>query len=153
MAVIFDALYNSPPAIPLINEVKSSVEVLLGSNSIVAMLSVKITLALVTPCFFESLDWIVFAQPISQVIPEIAKETDSVFKILATSFFEAFVFVLASLKEQEEIEIELIRIASKNNFGFIIVFYDRLIIQIYAINDLYLKIYFIFALHLKEDNE
>ena len=48
MAVIFDALYNSPPAIPLINEVKSSVEVLLGSNSIVAMLSVKITLALVT---------------------------------------------------------------------------------------------------------
>ena len=81
MAVIFDALYNSPPAIPLINEVKSSVEVLLGSNSIVAMLSVKITLALVTPCFFESQLWSRFhSLPESWNIPYRKKQHGRAFQ-------------------------------------------------------------------------
>ena len=53
---ILDALYKSPPAIPFIKVVKSSVDVLLASNVIVAILSVKITLAEATPSFLESFD-------------------------------------------------------------------------------------------------
>lgn len=51
-----DAVYASPPAIPLIKELMSVVEVLLLSNDTVAVLSEKTTIASVTPSFFESLD-------------------------------------------------------------------------------------------------
>jgi len=96
---VSEALYKSPPAIPSIKLINFLGEVLLASNCTVAILSVKTTVAEATPSFFESLDSIVLAQPISQVIPEMLNETVSNFAAIF-SFTASF---LHDVNEKEKI--------------------------------------------------
>ena len=49
-----DAVYASPPAIPLIKELISVVEIILLSNDTVAILSEKTTTASVMPSFLKA---------------------------------------------------------------------------------------------------
>ena len=142
-----DAVYASPPAIPLIKELMSVVEVLLLSNDTVAVLSEKTTIASVTPSFFESLDWIVLAQPISQVMPETAKDTVCILAICRTPLFTFLLFSFFGSSEQDQIKRQLSISDKKTDLVFMITFYDCFIIQIYTFIDVYLKIYFIFVGH------
>ena len=142
-----DAVYALPPAIPHIKELISVVEVLLLSNDTVAILSEKTTLTSVTPSFFESLDWIVLAQPISQVIPETAKDTVCISAICRMPLFTSSFFSFFCSSEQDQIKRVLSISDKKIDLVFMIVFYDCFIIQIYAFNDVYLKIYSIFVGH------
>jgi len=75
---------------PFTKETKEALFVLESSYFITAVLSLKITLASKTPSSFDNLDCIYFAQPISQVIPEILSANSLVFTVVAISFLTSF---------------------------------------------------------------